>query len=213
MSIPRKEAVTCPRCGKETDIVIWESLNAELNPKEKQQLLDGTLFRFTCDCGYTAGVDSAMLYHDMTHHTMVYYVSEAMVEQIDDMFADIRKNGAFEMRDYKFRIVTSQNALREKAIIFDNDLDDRVMELVKLFCYVHIHKQHPEKQINEVLFFTEEGKWLLQFIGAASMTVEIPIEFYEKIQDQYSKRLADAGDDEMHINFEWALHFLGYDEE
>lgn len=60
MSVPRKEAVTCPHCGKETDIIIWESLNADLNPKEKQQLLDGTLFRFTCDCGYTAGVDSAL---------------------------------------------------------------------------------------------------------------------------------------------------------
>ena len=38
MSRPRKETVTCPKCGKESDITIWDTLNAEMNPKEKQQL-------------------------------------------------------------------------------------------------------------------------------------------------------------------------------
>ena len=33
---------------------------------------------------------------------------------------------------YRKRIVTNQNALREKAIIFENELDDRVVELIKL---------------------------------------------------------------------------------
>ena len=179
MSRPRKETVTCPKCGKESDITIWDTLNAEMNPKEKQQLLDGTIFRFMCECGYTAGIDAGMLYHNMTRHTMVYYVSEESVEQTENMFADIRKHGEFEMADYKYRIVTSQNALREK----------------------------------EVLFFTEGGQWLLQFLGSASMTAELPVEFYEKIRDQYAARLEEAGNEGLHINARWAVRFLGYDED
>jgi len=213
MSRPRKETVTCPKCGKESDITIWDTLNAEMNPKEKQQLLDGTIFRFMCECGYTAGIDAGMLYHNMTRHTIVYYVSEESVEQTENMFADIRKHGEFEMADYKYRIVTSQNALREKAAILENDLDDRVMELVKLFYYVHVHEQHPEEEIDEVLFFTEGGQWLLQFLGSASMTAELPVEFYEKIRDQYAARLEEAGNEGLHINARWAVRFLGYDED
>ena len=184
-----------------------------MNPKEKQQLLDGTIFRFMCECGYTAGIDAGMLYHNMTRHTMVYYVSEESVEQTENMFADIRKHGEFEMADYKYRIVTSQNALREKAAILENDLDDRVMELVKLFYYVHVHEQHPKEEIDEVLFFTEGGQWLLQFLGSASMTAELPVEFYEKIRDQYAARLEEAGNEGLHINARWAVRFLGYDED
>ncbi len=213
MSKPRKETVTCPKCGKQTDITIWDTLNAEMNPKEKQQLLDGSLFRFTCECGYTAGIDAGMLYHNMTRHTMVYYVSEECVEQTENMFADIRKHSEFEMADYNYRIVTTQNALREKAIILENDLDDRVIELIKLFYYVHIHDEQPETDTKEVLFFTEDGKWLLQFIGSTSMTAELSADFYEKVRNQFADRLAEVNNDELHIDSSWAMSFLGYGEE
>lgn len=46
MSRPRKETVTCPKCGKESDITIWDTLNAEMNPKEKQQLFRWHHFSF-----------------------------------------------------------------------------------------------------------------------------------------------------------------------
>ena len=51
-----KETITCPKCGESHEVLVWKSLNAELNPKEKQQLLDGTFFKFTCNCGYTADI-------------------------------------------------------------------------------------------------------------------------------------------------------------
>ena len=153
MSRSRKENVICPQCGKQTDVTIWDTLNAEMSPKEKQQLLDGTLFRFTCECGYRADIDVGMLYHNMTQRTMIYYVSEEAVKQTESMFEDIRKHNEFEMEDYNYRIVTSQHALREKAIILENGLDDRVMEIVKLFYYLRVHEQYPNVKIDEVLFF------------------------------------------------------------
>ncbi|MBN3018528.1 hypothetical protein JXX18_22545, partial [Ruthenibacterium lactatiformans] len=66
------------------------------------------------------------------HQTMIYYVSENSVEEIQKMFSDKDGESGFLIPGYRKRIVTNQNALREKAIIFENELDDRVVELIKL---------------------------------------------------------------------------------
>lgn len=212
MSRSRKEKVICPQCGKQTDITIWETINAEMNPVENRQLLDRTLFRFTCECGYTAEIDANMLYHNMTHHAMVYYINEESIEQTENMFADLRQHSEFEMTNYIYRIVTSQNALREKAIILENGLDDRVIELVKLFFYAQIQEQL-SGEINEVLFFAEDGEWFLQFFGSSSTTVVLPIIFYKKIRDQYATQLEKVGNKDLHIDVQWAVKFLGYDKD
>lgn len=207
MSKPRIETITCPQCGKETEITIWESLNAQLNPEENQKLLDGTLFQYVCVCGYAANINAAMLYHNMTHKTMVYYVDEESVDQTDSMLTDIRTHIDYEMDGYIYRVVTSQNALREKASILDCGLDDRVIELVKLFYYAYAHEQHPEEIIDEILFFIEDEKWMLQFLGSASMVADLPVEFYEKIRDRYALPLKEVGNEELHVNMRWALEF------
>ena len=183
MSRHFKENVTCPKCGKVTEITVWESLNAQLNPKEKQQLMDGELFVFRCECGYGAGIDSSMLYNDMEHKTMVYYVPESGKKECEEMFANIRKtHSEFNLPEYTYRIVTSRDIIREKAIILDLGLDDRVMELLKVFYYAQASEQYPEEDIQELLFYTLNGKWLLQFIGSVSLVAEINADIYESVE-------------------------------
>ena len=80
MSMERKETITCPECGHTQDFIIWQTLNGDLDPEAKQQLLDGTLFRFECNkCGHKSNVDYGILYHDMMHQAMIYYVDENSV--------------------------------------------------------------------------------------------------------------------------------------
>ena len=89
MSKERRETVTCPECGNVQNFIVWQSLNGDLDSEAKQQLLDGTLFRFVCNkCGYTSHVDYNLLYHDMTHKAMIYYVKEEFVEQTIDAMTD-----------------------------------------------------------------------------------------------------------------------------
>ena len=71
--MPRSQSVTCPSCGHQQDFVAWESLNATLNPLEKEQLLTGTLTRFTCEkCKESVDVVYPLLYHDMEKQFMVW---------------------------------------------------------------------------------------------------------------------------------------------
>lgn len=46
MSLRRKKTVACPKCNKESDYLFWESLNGDLDPEAKTQLIDGTFFQF-----------------------------------------------------------------------------------------------------------------------------------------------------------------------
>ena len=83
MSLRRKKTVACPKCNKESDYLFWESLNGDLDPEAKTQLIDGTFFQFKCPhCGHECKVDYGMLYHDMAHQTMIYYVSENSVNSV-----------------------------------------------------------------------------------------------------------------------------------
>ena len=44
MSLRRKKTIACPKSNKESDYLFWESLNGDLDPEAKRQLIDGTFF-------------------------------------------------------------------------------------------------------------------------------------------------------------------------
>ncbi len=209
MSMERKEKITCSECGHTQDFIIWQSLNGDLNPEARQQLLDGTLFHFECqNCGHKSTVDYPILYHDMMHQMMVYYVDEDSVEQALEAMVDEEKNMRFEMPGYRKRIVTDQNALREKAIIFEHGLDDRVVEIIKLIYYANASKQFPEANITAVYFLVADGKYILEFIGDRPLSAEIPTSVYDGIKNDFAERLDTVGDKEALINIGWASNFL-----
>ena len=212
MSMECKETVTCPECGQEQDFIVWHSLNGDLDPEAKQRLLDGTLFHFECsNCGHRSNVNYGMLYHDMTNQVMVYFVDEDAVEETLETMNDAENKIGIPMPEYRKRIVTDQNALREKAIIFDQKLDDRVIEIIKLICYSNASEQVPDANIVAVYFLVADGKYILEFIGDKPLSAEVPIEMYEKIKSDFAERLKNTDDKEALVDLHWASEFLKHD--
>lgn len=202
------KTICCPECGQENEIIIWQTLNGDINPEVKQQLLDGTLFRFVCThCGYESEVDYSILYHDMTHQAMVWYVEEDDVARTQEMMTDAEdKTG--EMSGYRMRIVTDQNTLREKAILFEHGLDDRVVEMIKLIYYVHITENYPDDDFTAVYCMPEEDKYILDFFGDRPLSVEVPVCVYDNIKREYAERLDAADGGETQIDIRWASGFI-----
>jgi hypothetical protein len=65
MTITRIVEVSCPSCGSTGEATVCNSINAQLNPELKKQLLEGKVNLFHCEkCGgeYLMAVD--LLYHD-----------------------------------------------------------------------------------------------------------------------------------------------------
>ena len=135
MSEATKDTVKCPNCGTESETYIWESLNSILNHDEVARMLEGSLFAHECpSCHSSIELTYPCLYNDMEHGVMVQYIVDEskldeaiglMQKQVDE---DSGQEGDLPITT---RIVTSHNALREKALIFKDGYNDMAMEALK----------------------------------------------------------------------------------
>ena len=136
MSMETKVMIECPSCGEKFETIRWKSLNAQLNPKEKEQLISGSIFHVTCTkCNEGFPIQYSMLYNDMTNKVMIQL---ALNENDEEEFKKSIKEMELRLPSMlsiapQYRIVKNQNDLREKAMIFDCGLDDRVIELLKVY--------------------------------------------------------------------------------
>ncbi len=209
MSIENKETIKCPNCGKKNTFIVWKSLNGDIDPYAKQQLLNGTLFTFKCEkCGYTANVDYPILYHDMTNKAMVYYIKEYDRNSSENFFDNVEGKMDFILENYKKRVVSNQNELREKAIIFDNKLDDRIIEIIKLYYFIQVQKDHPEANIAEVYFLISKNNYYLYFLGEKNLTAEISVDTYKKFKNDFMSSVLKLSNNELVIDSTWAQDFI-----
>ena len=216
MSMERNEIITCPKCGKESEFTIWQSINTMLDPEMKSAVRDKSAFQFKCPhCGHTACVDYPFLYHQMEDQIMIHYTaSDEDVQEIYKLYTgetdvDMLKNIIKDK--YLRRIVRSQNQLLEKLAIFDAQMDDRIVEICKVFMMAEFLKQHPDSTDVEMLMYTtEDQKHIIQVLGKGRSLggAELTDEMYNAVKQQFLARLKDIRDDDPIINQKWALAFL-----
>ncbi len=211
MSMKRQVTVTCPGCGHRGEKTIWESLNGDLDPEAKEELLEGRLFASTCDqCKSTLHLDYPILYHDMTNGVMIQYVqSEAEIPKAIESYlgsrelvVKLRGTSGFVQR---YRVVTTQNALREKALIFDHQLDDRVIEMMKLLYYSQMKERFADMQADEILFLVDGNEYYLHFLSGEPIGIQIDMKMYRDLQKAKSKKLGKVRNESYRINMDWAL--------
>lgn len=205
----RKLQVICPQCGRTFEAAAPESINTGVHPREAKGLMEGTLFTAQCSCGAQVAIDFPVLYHDPARKLMVYYVRPEEVARTEALFASLRKDQGFAASGYALRVVTGQEMLREKAMIFSAGMDDRVMEVIKLTYILYMRRKFPKEHIVGALFVQEGEKYLLQAVGTTPVESEISREFYDQLHAQYAPRLQT--EDSARVDFDWAVHFLGYD--
>lgn len=140
MSSHSIEQVRCQACGHEQAFTIWASLNAKLDPKAKSQLVKGELHSFTCaSCGDVARLEYNLLYHDMERHWMVWLLPSGDWPGSGPSLSLSKLPPAGE--GYRLRVVRSFNELLEKIYIADADMDDLVVEVIKLFLWQNIREE------------------------------------------------------------------------
>lgn len=116
---------TCPKCTQPQVFTLYRSVNVTLNPELKGPLLQQQLTRHVCTaCQETITLGIELLYHDMTKGQMIQIEFEDVPERRDFVMGPLL--------EYQLRKVGSMQALIEKICISDNELDDRVMEVLKV---------------------------------------------------------------------------------
>ena len=220
MSKHHIEKITCPKCEAESDFVIWDSINTMLNPEMKDKILNGEAFKWECPhCGHKMKVLHHILYHQMEDDIMIYYVPGDKTEAIELMkgiFRDV-DGGILALEEelkpfanYRNRVVGTPNELIEKIQIFDEGLDDRVIELMKLNIVGTLQENDSNLSIKEFLFMANKD-------GKRGFAVNLgdrkwgEICFEQNMYDSIAKNMKDINenDDEVVINFKWALSAMG----
>lgn len=138
MSINLKQSVKCPKCSQMSDVTVWSSVTVKDSIDLKSDLLSGKVNMFKCpSCEHTALMPHPMLYHDEEKRLMISFSPTNDPVLKEQMFSNIKdsssKSGELEkLEGYNLRFVTEYNELLEKVLIFDNELNDKAVEVIKL---------------------------------------------------------------------------------
>ena len=191
MSISEKQTIKCPSCGEISDLTVWESITAKDSPDLKSDLLKGKINIFSCAaCGQKALFPSPILYTDDTKRLVISFSPQTDDAEKRKLFEEIKessqKSGELEnYPDYNLRFVTSYNELLEKILIFDNDLDDKVLEVIKLL----VLAQESDKMSQRACIFGKCDSGAIEFLVTDKKenmvyTSRVPRETYDTIKDQ-----------------------------
>ena len=191
MSISEKQTVKCPACGEISDLTVWQSITAADSPDLKSDLLAGKINMFLCGtCGQRALFPSPILYTDTEKRLVISFYPQNDAAERQRIFEEIKKSSAQSGElenypDYNLRFVTSYNELMEKILIFDNGLDDKVLEVIKLL----VLAQDSDKMAQRSCIFGKADGGEIEFLVTDAKenqvyTSRVPLETYTTVKTQ-----------------------------
>ena len=133
----------------------------------------------------------------------------ATSELIDKIFESTANSEEAFKNIKNFRIVTNLNDMLEKMLIFDYDLDDRVIECVK-YQAIKTYLDKNSKDISYKLYFNKIDKTDLIFTAiqdnsnATPIILSAPLECYNFFIDNTNVKSIDNSEFTL-INTEWML--------
>ena len=211
MSQYREEKIACPRCNKKNNVKIYEAIEAN-DIAARKRVLDGSIFTWRCPkCNYRTNAFFNLLYKDIDRHFMIYLAADGNVVGIRNAMENIEKdfNRLSPSKDIRYnmtrRIVLTSNELREKVMIFEAGLDDRIIEIMKCFYMTAVIENISNFQIAECLFGIDNGNWIFEFITMDGRIFSTPVrkELYEDFKREYDDCFGDSND--YFVNSDYAL--------
>lgn len=137
------KSYNCPRCHKDSEFKMYETVNVDLDNSLREKVLSGEFFNWECPhCGVKLIVQYDFLYHDMSNKFMIYFSPNNCNETNAYINNMLKKYPG--MRKSTYRSVDNYNQLIEKIQIFESGLDDIIVELTKVLI-----KYKEENQLSE----------------------------------------------------------------
>lgn len=214
MSMRNKVTVQCPKCGKSIEAWQWSAVNGDKNPDQKNKLLDGSLFDAQCKkCGHTSKLGYPLLYNDPAQNIMIWLVfDDDEIKHVTDFFKSSKNGGDTEQADpaCRQRIVRDSYRLREKLMIFESGLDDKIVEIAKLAYAQSVQRQNPKEKIAAAFFSSEGGENRIEIYsaGGSAYTAVLSRQMYTSLEDKYAGKASYAEDRVYTIDDVWALNLL-----
>ncbi len=144
MSTKMKREIVCPKCSANNIFEMAVGITSTQNPELKNQILNENLFDHACaECGYNSQLAYPLVYSDPAKD---YIIALTPVAGTANTISTLP-----EIEHVTKRRVKSLAELKEKIMIFDAELDDMAIELVKNALSIMI-KQSREVEKIKVYF-------------------------------------------------------------
>lgn len=200
-----RRTLTCTSCGKTFSARIITQVDRSRPEDREANLADGSLFTFRCThCGEEMRFNHYLLWVDEGRTVAVCNITcEEEKQAMDEALSALSAFG--KTSAVRRRFVRSPSHLCEKAEIFSVGLDDRAVEIVKLYLAEEVRRSHPKKTLNDVLFFPDGEEYGFLFLCPdGDLTVKISKEKFTEAAARFSfpepsPETVDAA---------WALGFL-----
>lgn len=200
------EEMTCPKCGQRKKVKRYQVINASEKPGMKEAILKNNVFFYQCDnCSLAAPLTYPSVYIDSKKKLAILLTPE-LEEETSRIISETG-----DLSGYKKRLVDNINDLKEKIMIAENRLDDRVVELVKIEYLRQLEKEMKDDTLMNILFdYSGHDMYLMVFFEKKGIG-RIPLnhDFYRQIETQYVNKLKTSGSQEFEkIDMEWAGNII-----
>ena len=129
MSITNQALAPCSKCGQQTKVTVYRSINISENPELKAKVKDGSLFLWECPhCKQVNLAKYETLYHDPAAKLMIWLIPSGEISETQMQAITMHTKA---MGGYTLRRVNDMGSLMEKVLISDEGLDDVVLEMCK----------------------------------------------------------------------------------
>jgi hypothetical protein len=224
----RKEHYQCPECGTARPFELYECINAMTDPELRGAIADKSLFVQQCDiCGHRTETLYPLLYIGADERQVVYYIATADREQqqaagevIQMMNDEIVRaveagDGGLSVSGCEFRVVATYPELAEKLYAHELGLDDRILELTKLYYLDKLRGQAPLEDLTG-FFLARDGDapaFAIIFTSEGGEVTEGASAFHRAVYDGLAEKFAQRVGDEGIVGFRvvdqgWAMGIL-----
>ncbi|MCQ2286495.1 MAG: zinc-ribbon domain-containing protein [Bacteroidales bacterium] len=167
------------------------SLNSDWSTDTLDKIIDGSFFRDYCPyCNFSAQLNYQLLFNDMVHNAMIWVVPPE-TPNLASKITEIRSS-CIPTKDTITRIVSNMDELREKISLLHEKLDDRVVEICKVYLRTLLSDRHPQMEcVNAHFVLTENGKYIT-FKDARGESMHSP--FDAELYNAFFKLYMDHGE-------------------
>lgn len=208
----RQSKLKCPKCGKSAPIPIFDSMDlSESSESTRKMALTGKLFVFQCpSCGKKEPLSYPMSCIDENTQSMITVLDKKDKKEDYKRIYKVYKSMEPEDGD-KFRVVDTCQELSEKLRMFEDGLDDRVVEVLKLFICEDIAGSTEELQKVRCIYKSIKNAQLIFSASYANdkYDIELPATSYFTVEETLSGLSGDSLMEAYMINQQWADRVAG----
>ena len=199
------KTLRCDACKKEFSARVILQVDCAKAEDRTVDFSAGDPFLFTCPhCGQNMHVNHFLLWVDEGHTVALCNMTgpeeRAALEEALSALVSFGKIASIRRRS-----VFSPAHLLEKISIFEAGLDDRTVEIVKLYMAEEVRRAYPQKTLTDVLFVGNGAQYGILFrCPDGDLTVALSREKLEAVSAQFS--FPDPAPE--CVDARWALAFL-----